>query len=171
MNNSYVAGLFDGEGCIIIRRGRHKGSRYPQYSIACTIAMTDPRPLKRIAHRFGGSVCSPPSATKGYDPSRKKTVFRWTVVSRTAAHFLEQIVPSLLVKRAEAMVALRFQKHLDSVRRGHRVMVDGKHCYPEHIRERRERLYAQLQALKRRQFQLYPVGPTGLEAGLNIVMT
>jgi hypothetical protein len=146
--DEYYAGLFDGEGCVLIRKLRRYQSEAEiyDYSIQAGIVMTDPRPIMELKEIYGGSTCK---ARIG-DAIRRPT-WRWTAVSQVAYRFLIRIHPFTLVKREEIAGAIRFQQHLNRYRHGHRVKnKKGYHGYPAWIMKYREGVYHHLQALKKR---------------------
>lgn len=94
---AYMAGVFDGEGCIFIGRGRGT-----DYALTCVLEMTDGRVPRIFESAFGGSgrVCAP----RGL----RKPLYRWTITVRGARQFLETIRPFLITKETEAWLALEF---------------------------------------------------------------
>lgn len=96
----YIAGFFDGEGCVDIRYCvTHKG-RYNKFELRCTISQVYRKPLDMIQQVFGGSI----------SPRRNQTIHYYVVTGRQANAFLEAIRPFLIVKADEADVALEFYK-------------------------------------------------------------
>jgi intein/homing endonuclease len=96
---AYIAGFFDGEGSISIHRmGKYSNS----YTLSCSIAQIDKIPLEFVSLYFGGRVI--PKKTKA-----SPHMWVWSCAARYALLFLKTIEPYLLVKRAQALVAISFQ--------------------------------------------------------------
>lgn len=96
----YIAGFFDGEGCVDIRyRTTHNG-RYNRFELRCTISQVYRKPLDMIQEIFGGSI----------SPRRNKAIHYYVVTGGLANKFLEAIRPFLIVKADEADTALDFYK-------------------------------------------------------------
>lgn len=125
---SYIAGLVDGEGCITIGQ-RCRGN----YQLVFRVAMYDKEPLELIEETFGGSVDS---------SNRKDGKPQWcyTATGGKAADIITQLFPNLIVKKAEAAIAIAFQTGMTSYKGGHRVVP------PEEITFR-EACYQQMQKL------------------------
>lgn len=94
LNLSYIAGLFDGEGCISIHSSKNS------FTVYVGIEMRDSLALKKIQSIFGGKI--------GVVHNKKKncTMRRIRFSSRLAAKFLRSVYPFLTVKKKQAKVAL-----------------------------------------------------------------
>ena len=101
---AYLAGLFDGEGCITIRRNSSKGK---QLALDCALGMTNQYVPNLFQFHFQGSV----SFCKGRKENHNNS-WLWQISARKALAFLEEILPYLRLKRAEAELAIAFQKRL-----------------------------------------------------------
>jgi len=88
---SYLAGFFDGEGCILLHKVK-KGVNKKGYQIEMFVCQKDPEVLKRIFEAFGGNF-KPPRVW-------------WS--SGTAARLLTRLYPLLIVKKDVAKLALCF---------------------------------------------------------------
>lgn len=99
---AYIAGLFDGEGCIHWFTVK-KIYRYP----SVTISMTTHAGLDLIIELFGGKL-----AYRIDKRPRNKPVYRWTVGNRKALNFLETIRPWLREKASQADMVFEFYKDL-----------------------------------------------------------
>lgn len=91
LSPQYVAGLFDGEGCIAFYRAG--GWYHP----AVSIGMVDREPLDMLMAQYGGTI----SAQKPGKLNRQ-VAYQWRVFGRVAAAFLTDITPYLIIKRAQA---------------------------------------------------------------------
>ena len=88
----YVAGLFDGEGCVSF----YKAKDY--YNPILTIAISDRRVLDECAARWGGTVHAYPQRGAG------KTMYHWRMFGKKAVGFADDILPFLIVKREEMLI-------------------------------------------------------------------
>lgn len=105
---AYLAGLFDGEGCIhvaVSRSGprpvREKGPRF-QY-VEALVGMTDEATIRLLHKWYRGRF----SIRHDRRSSRWKPMYRWGVVSNMAANFLRDVKPYLRYKRQAADAALK----------------------------------------------------------------
>lgn len=135
---AYLAGFFDGEGCVSIIHTPARGEHY--YEVRVSANQVDPSPLYVMQRRFGGRLI--PLATK---PGLRQQ-YGWIVTGPRGRAALEAMLPFLIVKRTQAILAMQFQ---DGMRKGQRIT-------PEIIEQRRE-LAALVAAEKR---QIYP--PVGV---------
>lgn len=92
MSPEYVAGFFDGEGCIHLSKNGQ-----------CKIMITQKQPeiLYVMQKQFGGGVFAKRNKTGGYfhlQISKKELML----------DFLKAVTPYLFVKRAKAEIALQF---------------------------------------------------------------
>lgn len=102
MDVRYIAGFFDGEGCIIINKDNHtRHQRRPSYSLQVVLGNTDRRPLDWLCEKFGGHI-------RAQSREAQKTVYYWQIMARKASRFLEWIRPHLLIKEVQAWLGLEF---------------------------------------------------------------
>jgi hypothetical protein len=106
---AYVAGLFDGEGSIVIgcSPGRTK-QRNPSYWLQVSITNTDKQLIDWLHDTFRGHI-----ADNSHCPSRGKQrpCWAWRVTSKQAQSFLQKILPYLRTKKPQALIAIEFQDH------------------------------------------------------------
>lgn len=116
---AYAAGIIDGEGCIIIGKGKPKGLRLTyQYSLRVTVGMSVPIAIDWLKNNFGGSI-------KYRANGKYKPIYHWSVLSIQAEGFIKIILPYLKVKRKEAELALEFRNHMNNyIRRNGRIIDD-----------------------------------------------
>ncbi len=107
----WVAGFFDGEGCVSIVRRQRGG--FIEHMIAIQIGQKDRRPLDAIRDKYGGSIC--PTKT----PSG---CWRWRCHGKTAERFMRAIVLHCKLKRRELELALTLRQLIG--RPGHRMSPD-----------------------------------------------
>jgi hypothetical protein len=111
---AYVAGLFDGEGSIVIGCNKPDavwGRKVPSYWLQVSITNTD-RPLIDWLHAtFGGHI-----SDYSHSVSRKnrRPCWAWRTIGGQARGFLQNISPYLRIKKDQALLAIEFQDHLDT---------------------------------------------------------
>lgn len=114
MDIRYIAGFFDGEGCVGIQK-RYEPERKGQnlrYRMYVQITVSTPNVLQKIHKEFGGYFykgCMQYVVSKN---PRQIWVLKWG--GRKAADFLRVILPFLILKKKEAQLAIKFQEHLDN---------------------------------------------------------
>src|ERR1035438_1061932 len=104
----YLAGIVDGEGTITICRSEYvakkTGNPTIGYSVKVQVKNTDVRLMKWLKSRFGGEYYSDNSKR----PSNWKDSYVWFHASESKQELLLAILPYLIVKREQALVALEF---------------------------------------------------------------
>src|SRR5919109_3230595 len=109
LQNCYLAGLFDGEGCVAVYRSRDS------MSLRVMMNNTDPRPIRLIAQRFGGHIrCDTARASR----FGTKPMWSWNATGHGALVFLEAIAPFVVIKREQVGLALRFPMSSNRARSG-----------------------------------------------------
>ena len=97
---AYIAGLFDGEGCVTCKQKKTKrkdrgGKIYNQWYIRCEIAMTDRHVIEWIHETLGFGWCK----EKKYNNKPKyKRQWRWSCGYQDALVFAKIIWPYVQVK-------------------------------------------------------------------------
>lgn len=137
---AYIAGLFDGEGCVALHRFRGRKNRCDAAKIAltCSITNTDKRAIDFMQSRFKGSV-----ACEDRSRHNHKNSWKWAIFSRQAAAFLKEILPFLVLKKERAILAIQFADNL----------LDLRYAKPQEKPaevERRESLYRRMKAMNKR---------------------
>ena len=102
----YMAGLFDGEGCICLVKQKRVDSVLPIYSIRCVLSMCDKPFIKSVQAQFGGLY----TERRGSGPQRNSFALQWC--NNRAKPFLEALLPHLIMKREEAVIALDYLARL-----------------------------------------------------------
>lgn len=102
---AYAAGVVDGEGCITIRLSSRVKAGRPSmvHALALAVSSIDKPLTDWLCERFGG-YCSTRTPKRAL-----KEVHTWRCESKTAANVLRVIRPYLLIKAAQADIALEFQ--------------------------------------------------------------
>lgn len=102
---AYLAGLFDGEGCVHIRHNkRNDCPKGVQYQLMIRVAMASEHLCRLYQMSFGGRVYQ----CKKYK-SYHKQLWQWVCSSRQAGDFLKAISPYLILKKSEAILGIKFQ--------------------------------------------------------------
>jgi hypothetical protein len=104
ITNQYIAGFFDGEGCVGIYG--NPGKRFHlRACITQNIDIFSAFLLTEIHKRFGGSLVKATSPIY-----RNGEVFTWQTYSIKACAFLKAIEPYLILKKAQAKIAITWQE-------------------------------------------------------------
>jgi len=102
---AYIAGFFDGEGCVYVERDNRPERANPFYVLVVQVDNSDRRPLKFIKNFFGfGSIWLAHAHTPKRNPG-----YRWLCKSNNAFNFLKVIYPYLQCKKEQAELAIDFQ--------------------------------------------------------------
>ena len=102
---AYMAGLFDGEGCVHIAR-IHTKKRNLTYQLVCKISMYSLSTLEIFKTSFGGSIRRETTHEKS---NKYGLLYSWAIWGRNSVSFLEKLIPYLRIKKAEANLAIEFQ--------------------------------------------------------------
>lgn len=102
---AYIAGLFDGEGTIYIGKFRHSRDKYWVYVLRVQVAMREKWVPEWLFFAFGGRL-NKMKQTK----TPGATLWRWTIEGNKAVEFLKVVLPYLKLKRAQAELAIEFQR-------------------------------------------------------------
>lgn len=103
---AYAAGLIDGEGCIQIIKHTDKNCRRGyKWWLNVTVSMCDREAVDFLRSCFGGCIYTPKRLT-----IKNREIYRWSITTRQAGEFLDQILPYLIVKKELANIAVKFQQ-------------------------------------------------------------
>ena len=102
---SYLAGIVDGEGSIMIVKQTQSTKKNPSYALLLTVSSTDKILCDWIQQRFGGNVIHCRSGNEKW-----KTAYRWQIRSWGALMILESISPFLIIKKIKADYGICFQQ-------------------------------------------------------------
>lgn len=149
MDIRYAAGLFDGEGYIRVATWKKPNSVHVRYQIYGGINMCHRPVIERLCETFGGNM---PTPGRRISP-KHRPLYTWNLSSQVMAKFLRRVLPYLIVKKEEVILALELQASIDRYK--HKL---GGHCYRHPDREaifaHRAKLAAEIKALKSRSFSL-----------------
>lgn len=144
---SYLAGLFDGEGCIFIaRRSLRRNMVIPYYVMTTTINMTHRPLIEALAEQFD---CNVLIHRKDLKNIKHRVAYEVVFASNRARDFLTLIYDELVVKKEEARLALIFQENLNAYR-GKIMQMDQARI--ENLIAWRERIRLQVKACKKVSF-------------------
>jgi hypothetical protein len=105
---AYLAGFFDGEGNIDINyKSDGKGRKY--YMLRIRVSQLNPAPLKLLKGRFGGNIRIEKLRTTKIV---NRPLWTWECSTLSAMLALKSMVPYLLIKREEALIAIAFQERV-----------------------------------------------------------
>lgn len=100
---AYLAGLFDGEGCIHIAQTKgQKHKRGKGNELRIFLSSTDEWVCQTFKMAFGGSIWE-------YANSANTQQYSWQLACKKALPFLEILLPYLRLKRPQAEIAVAFQ--------------------------------------------------------------
>ncbi len=101
---AYIAGFFDGEGCVILHKMHINDSvRTPNYGLRIYLSNTFPGIVEWIQMKVGyGHIYNRKR------PGNWKRVYEWCINGRRADDFLKQIYPFLKIKRLQVEVAFEY---------------------------------------------------------------
>lgn len=106
-HNLYFAGLFDGEGTILINKwiNKKQPTYHPRFTLISAVNMCDSRPLKFGKSIWGGTIN--PIRREAFNPKWHDT-YQWTLSGKKAMKFLLDIQEFSLVKRPQIDCILPF---------------------------------------------------------------
>ena len=145
MEIGYLAGLFDGEGCIHIPKVPLKSAAGFSYSLRVIFGMTHEPVIRAIAEQTGSAFCAL-RARKNPEASHWKVAYQTQLCGENAAQLLRDMLPFLIVKREEAILAIKLQDHITRYRNSaKRWTFEDRQSYEDY----REGLRLQIKSLKR----------------------
>lgn len=134
----YLAGFFDGEGCVSATRIKKRWTAKSDYhQLFTSVSGVDDRPLILFKQCFGGRL----TYMKRHEPNARD-FWRWDVCSTEAQTFLTAILPYLIVKYDVSKLGIELQKTY----RGY----DRWHPPPEEVLADRQRIFIEMRKLTKR---------------------
>lgn len=113
---AFLAGFFDGEGCIRIKRG-YRGEK--AFWVTVQISNADRLVLEDFKKLFGGSVF-----TRG--KSTNFQMYMYELSSTEAVDFLKTVLGHLRGKKAQAEYAIRFSEALPTLSAEQRMLAHDR---------------------------------------------
>ena len=108
---AYIAGLFDGEGTVMISRLNCKNRQVKfQYQLRVSIANCNKEILEWVKSVFAGKIYWNNQAKVRNSNGKVKPCYRWAIYDNNAEVFLRAIFPYLKLKRLQAETAFIFRK-------------------------------------------------------------
>lgn len=101
---AWVAGLFDGEGCICIVQQKKKENRSRWFELAVSLSNTHLQSLERLMRLFGFGRIYRCRASETRRPH-----YKWGLSTCQAESFLLTVLPYLFIKHRQAELALEFR--------------------------------------------------------------
>jgi len=95
----YIAGFFDGEGCVVISHSKRRGKWY--HRLRVQVSQKEKEILKFIQRKFGGYLYN--------NNANGHYLWHWGIGDIKAYNFLKQIYPYLKGKRKVVKFGLIFQ--------------------------------------------------------------
>lgn len=138
LSAAYIAGFFDGEGCIGIYKNG-KQSHHLRIQLVQNKSAKVTEAFILLQAHFGGSF-------KGHNSPNGRQRYNWQLNSDKAVAFLQMILPHLIIKRQQAEFALAWHKSRPSLKR------DAKGRMTTHAPEQKafdEKVATLLSALKK----------------------
>lgn len=112
---SYIAGLFDGEGCVNIEKNKASDMLSGfRYQLKTTIQIREAWILEELKNIFGGSLIYYKDSFEKHSPTG-----RWRLTDKKAGLFLKIILPYLRLKKEQAIVGIEFRKSKESFKHGY----------------------------------------------------
>lgn len=110
--NIYTAGIFDGEGCVSIAKGK-KGKKYSKpnsfyHKLYVCVTNGSANLIKFLYQNYGGHIYS-----RVVRSPRHKPCYKWGLTQQEAEDFLKELLPYLIVKKEQAELALLLRETVD----------------------------------------------------------
>ena len=100
MSDEYIAGLFDGEGCVSISQVKANRNKF---HVRIAIGMTDKQVIYKLRDINFGNVHKDERIRNG---KKCRTMYIWSVTGPKATEFLKKIRPYVIVKKIQVEAAL-----------------------------------------------------------------
>lgn len=102
---AYSAGLFDGEGSVLIHHSKYRPAAY---SLRVQVANTHKKSMEFLKRSFGGSVRE--GRRHHVSRSGHKRVWVWSLSHKSAEAFLRKVHPFVKIKLKQVTLALKFRE-------------------------------------------------------------
>ena len=114
MSDSYLAGLFDGEGCVtfsnkpVLRKGKKRA--YPYWNIRLEVNMTHEETINKIHEMFKCGTVRP----RSIGPIQNLPQWRWRCSHRDALHCAKRMLPFSITKKEKLESIVKHYEIKDS---------------------------------------------------------
>ena len=114
MSNQYLAGLFDGEGCVtysnnmVKRKGKKRA--YPTWNIRLEVNMTHKETIQYLLDTFGCGHMN----FRAKAPHRTMDQWRWRCSHRDALHCAKRMFPFSITKKQKLESIIKHYEIKDS---------------------------------------------------------
>jgi hypothetical protein len=127
VEKAYLAGFFDGEGCIsIVARMDKKKAKTPSYQVDVVIGQRDIRTLHDLQQMTG--------IGKVYENAGGRGCASWRITHIQTRDFLSVLLPYLRNKKQEAVLAIEFVDTFNrSTRDSSQDTTAEKECYRQEL--------------------------------------
>ncbi|MDE2232846.1 MAG: hypothetical protein KGJ90_01825 [Patescibacteria group bacterium] len=98
----YLAGLFDGEGCVVVQCRQREDKRH--YSLQVSLSLVNKNVVELFRSAFGGGIYFVPRR----QPHRQD-IWHWKIGCKAGYEALRAIFPWLIIKRQQVRLAQEFQ--------------------------------------------------------------
>ena len=110
MNDAYAAGLFDGEGYVRVATWKKPSSIHTRYQVIAGIGVTYLPVILQLHEAYGGSLHNNRHDLRN---PNNRIQFSWVISSKTAASFFKKVMPYLVIKREQVVLATTLQENID----------------------------------------------------------
>ena len=132
---AYLAGIIDGEGTIVIAKGKiRKGRKNHLYSLRLQVGNSERRLIDWLQENFGGSV-----HILRKKKGKKRPAWQWVLGSQDTYKLLKEMKYYLVIKEEQADIGIKFYERTLSHKPGGKV--------PVWLNEKREELFQRMKDL------------------------
>ena len=105
----YLAGLFDGEGCLCISTHNRSKGKQKCWELRAQICMCDYDVLAWIHRNVGGTLRLVRLSKKNI---KWRDAWQWSLKGSQVYYFCQKLLPYMKIKNRQAKVAMEFSKRL-----------------------------------------------------------
>lgn len=135
----YLAGLFEGEGCSCIAKGKSPETKIGyQHKAHLEVNMTDAESVEALHNYFGGIL----SVRKQNEDTNRRAKYVWRVHNRDASKAAKMLMPHILIprKRGALQCIIDFAE----------TIADSRNVLDPEVIQKREDLYQKCKAFNAR---------------------
>ena len=135
----WLAGFFDGEGCVCLRRQTLRGE-FKGWSLRVNVTQANLELISAIVHKFSASY-GPYRKPRSTRSGKESIVYECGWYGPNAKEFLLMLLPLVVVKRQQVEIGLEYLSTLINNR------TNGSKHVPEEIATKRDSLVNRMRAL------------------------